>query len=314
MDDLISKISFFSDKAIFETISDSNSGAILKKVKDKNDTYFLKIVQNNSVDINRIQKIIEIYDKYDINTIKLLDYGYIDNKVYLIYNFIDGFALNTVYDKYDVNDYSNMGFNIGSSYKKINSKHEFDNDFVNNYDLNTLVNECINSFKNVYNGKLSYIKNIINEKRMTNIINRMKELTSSFNNEKKAYIHADMHPKNIRIDNNQNLYIIDIESFCIDYFVMNVRWSIIAAFRNKENNEFFKGFINGYYDNNIPDSFNKQLIFITILNFLEHTIEFSKTKEKEFIVDYTSKINLLFNSVDLFSDNNILDNTTIFNK
>lgn len=314
MDDLISKISFFSDKAIFETISDSNSGAILKKVKDKNNTYFLKIVQNNSVDINKIQKIIEIYDKYDINTIKLLDYGYIDNKVYLIYNFIDGFALNTVYDKYDVNDYSNMGFNIGSSYKKINSKHEFDNDFVNNYDLNTLVNECINSFKNVYNGKLSYIKNIINEKRMTNIINRMKELTSSFNNEKKAYIHADMHPKNIMIDNNQNLYIIDIESFCIDYFVMNVRWSIIAAFRNKENNEFFKGFINGYYDNNIPDSFNKQLIFITILNFLEHTIEFSKTKEKEFIVDYTSKINLLFNSVDLFSDNNILDNTTIFNK
>lgn len=314
MDDLISKISFFSDKAIFETISDSNSGAILKKVKDKNDTYFLKIVQNNSVDINRIQKIIEIYDKYDINTIKLLDYGYIDNKVYLIYNFIDGFALNTVYDKYDVNDYSNMGFNIGSSYKKINSKHEFDNDFVNNYDLNTLVNECINSFENVYNGKLSYIKNIINEKRMTNIINRMKELTSSFNNEKKAYIHADMHPKNIMIDNKQNLYIIDIESFYIDYFVMNVRWSIIAAFRNKENNEFFKGFINGYYDNNIPDSFNKQLIFITILNFLEHTIEFSKTKEKEFIVDYTSKINLLFNSVDLFSDNNILDNTTIFNK
>ena len=314
MDDLISKISFFSDKAIFETISDSNSGAILKKVKDKNDTYFLKIVQNNSVDINRIQKIIEIYDKYDINTIKLLDYGYIDNKVYLIYNFIDGFALNTVYDKYDVNDYSNMGFNIGSSYKKINFKHEFDNDFVNNYDLNTLVNECINSFKNVYNGKLSYIKNIINEKRMTNIINRMKELTSSFNNEKKAYIHADMHPKNIMIDNNQNLYIIDIESFCIDYFVMNVRWSIIAAFRNKENNEFFKGFINGYYDNNIPDSFNKQLIFITILNFLEHTIEFSKTKDKEFIIAYASKINLLFNSVDLFSDNNILDNTTIFNK
>ena len=120
MDDLISEISFFSDKAIFETISDSNSGAILKKVNDKNNTYFLKIVQNNNVDINRIQKIIEIYDKYDINTIKLLDYGYIDNKVYLIYNFIDGFALNTVYDKYDVNDYSNMGFNIGSSYKIIN--------------------------------------------------------------------------------------------------------------------------------------------------------------------------------------------------
>ena len=39
-----------------------------------------------------------------------------------------------------------------------------------------------------------------------------------------------------------------------------------------------------------------------------------KTKDKEFIIAYASKINLLFNSVDLFSDNNILDNTTIFNK
>ena len=184
-----------------------------------------------------------------------------------------------------------------------------------NYLKNNTINENeLNYNKNNYNIQNNINENIINEKRMTNIINRMKELTSSFNNEKKAYIHADMHPKNIMIDNKKNLYIIDIESFCIDYFVMNVRWSIIAAFRNKENNEFFKGFINGYYDNNIPDSFNKQLIFITILNFLEHTIEFSKTKDKEFIIAYASKINLLFNSVDLFSDNNILDNTTIFNK
>ena len=47
MDNLISKIDFFSDKAIFEPINDSNSGAILRKVKDENNTYFLKIVQNN---------------------------------------------------------------------------------------------------------------------------------------------------------------------------------------------------------------------------------------------------------------------------
>ena len=294
MDNLISKINFFSDKATFETINDSNSGAILRKVKDEDNTYFLKIVHNNNIDIDKIQKIIQIYEKYDINTIKLLDYGYIDNKVYLIYNFINGFALNTVYDKYNINDYSNMGFNIGSSYRIINSNHEFDNYFLNDYDINDLANQFIDSFQNLYNGKLSYI--------------------SSFDNEKKVYIHADMHPKNIMIDDSHNLYIIDIESFSIDYFVMNVRWSIAAAFRNKENNEFFKGFINGYYNNDIPTDFNKQLIFITILNFIEHTIEFSETKDEEFITDYVSKINLIFNSVDLFSDDNILENTKIFTK
>lgn len=312
MDNLISKIDFFSDKAIFEPINDSNSGAILRKVKDENNTYFLKIVQNNKIDIDKIKKIIQIYEKYDINTIDLLDYGCVNNKVYLIYNFIDGFALNTVYDKYSIDDYSNMGFNVGTSYRMINSNYVFDDYFLNNYDLNNLVNQFIYAFKELYGGKLSYIKDIINEERMENIINRMKELISSFDNEKKVYIHADMHPKNIMIDNNQNLYIIDIESFCIDYFVMNVRWSIAAAFRNKKNNEFFKGFIKGYYNNDIPIDFNKQLIFITILNFIEHTIEFSETKDKEFIVDYVSKINSIFNSIDLFSDNNILENTTMF--
>ena len=314
MDNLIFNIKFFSDKATFETISDSNSGAILRKVKDKDDIYFLKIVQNNNIDIDKIQKIIQIYEKYNINTIKLLDYGYIDNKGYLIYNFIDGFALNTVYDKYNTNDYNNMGFNIGASYRIINTKNEFDNYFLNNYDINNLANHFIDSFQNLYNGKLTYIKNIIDEERMEKIINRMKELISSFDNEKKVYIHADMHPKNIMIDDSHNLYIIDIESFSIDYFVMNVRWSIAAAFRNKENNEFFKGFINGYYNNDIPTDFNKQLIFITILNFIEHTIEFSETKDEEFITDYVSKINLIFNSVDLFSDDNILENTKIFTK
>lgn len=121
-----------------------------------------------------------------------------------------------------------------------------------------------------------------------------------------------MHPKNIMIDSDNNLYVIDIESFCIDYFVMNIRWSIAAAFRNKENNEFFKGFINGYYSNNIPIEFNKQLILIMILNFIEHTIEFSEMKDKDFIINYVSQINRIFNSINLFHDDNILDTTTIF--
>ena len=212
------------------------------------------------------------------------------------------------------------GFFLGNSQKWMKFLDERNISWINwsfsNADESSAILKGNNINLNNINENLSesgmYIKSIINDERMENIINRMKELISSFDNEKKVYIHADMHPKNIMIDNNQNLYIIDIESFCIDYFVMNVRWSIAAAFRNKKNNEFFKGFIKGYYNNDIPIDFNKQLIFITILNFIEHTIEFSENKDKEFIVDYVSKINSIFNSIDLFSDNNILENTTMF--
>ena len=311
MDSLISKIKFFSDNASFEVISDSNSVSILRKVKD-NNTYFLKIIKSDHININKIKKAIEIYKENDINTIELLDYGYINDYVYLIYNFIEGHALNTIYDKYSVSDYRKMGLKIGNSYRIINSTNKYDKFFLNNYDISNLTNQVIYLFEKLYNGELSYIKDIMKEEKINCMIKRMKELVSSFDDEKKVYIHSDIHPKNIVVDNEDNLYIIDIESFSLDYFIMNMRWSIMAAFKNKKNNEFFKGFINGYYNNDIPPRFNKQLIFITILNFMEHTIEFSKIKNKEFIISYVSRINLIFNSIDLFIDNNILSNIKKF--
>ena len=272
----------------------------------------MKIIKNDNINIDEVKKIIEIYKKNNVNTIELLDHGHINDYVYLIYNFIDGLALNMTYDKYSISDYNKMGFKIGNSYRVINLSCKIDKHFFNNYNINDLANQFIYSFTKLYNGELSYIKSIIKEEKINCIINRMKELSSSFDNEEKVYIHADIHPKNILVDNKQNLYIIDIESFCLDYFVMNLRWSIIAAFRKKKNNEFFKGFINGYYNNNVPTKFNRQLIFITILNFMEHTIEFSKTKDKEYITSYISEINSIFDNIDLFSDDNILNNIKTF--
>lgn len=312
MSDLISKINFFSDKATFETINDSYSGAILKKVKDEDNTYFLKIIKKSNIDINRIQKIIQIYEINDINTIKLLDYGYINDSVFLIYNFINGFALNKAYDKYNNKDYGNIGFHIGHSYRTINLNYENDAYFLNDYDISVLTNQSIDSFQNLYNGKLSYIKKIINEEKMERIINRMKDLVSSFDDEKKVYIHTDIHPKNIMVDDNNGVHIIDIESFSIDYFVMNLRWSISAAFSNTKNNDFFKGFINGYYNNDIPTTFNKQLIFVTILSFIEHFNRFSEASNIDYVNRYVSRINHIFDSVDLFGNDNILENTKIF--
>ena len=130
MNNLISKIKFFSDNASFKIINDSNSGAILRKVKDNNNTYFLKIIKNNNINIDEVKKIIEIYKKNNVNTIELLDHGHINDYVYLIYNFIDGLALNMTYDKYSISDYNKMGFKIGNSYRVINSSCNLINTFL----------------------------------------------------------------------------------------------------------------------------------------------------------------------------------------
>lgn len=312
MSKVFSKIPFFSKEAIFEDITDSNSGAILKKVIDQTHTYFLKIIDNDKVDIDKLKEIITIYEKAEVKTIQLLNYGYLEDKIYLIYNFIEGLALNKIYHIYQPNDFYHMGYEIGCSYKKINVITNTIPKFKTEYMMEELITSRISEFLELYNNELSYINKIISSEKIKRMIERMEELIPSFSEEKKVYIHADIHPKNIMLSKNNELYVIDIESFCLDYFTMNLRWSLAAAFKCKENNEFFKGFINGYYDTNIPSQVNKQLILILLLNFMEHVIEFSRNQDKVFIEKYVSQINLIFQNINIFSNENILVTTTIF--
>ena len=65
-----------------------------------------------------------------------------------------------------------------------------------------------------------------------------------------------------------------MESLCRDYFVMKLRRSIKAAWKNLLDIKFFQGFVHGYYQDNIPPTFKKQSLFILILNFLDHVLEF----------------------------------------
>lgn len=304
MDSIIKKIDFFSNDAIFEAINDSNSGAILKKVTDNQKTYFLKIVPKDSIDIDKILKTIEIYKINNINTVQLLSYETTEDKVYLIYNFINGNALNTIYDEYDMASYYDIGLQIGNSYRIINFNCKPDNIFRQDYNIDDLINSITSKFIDLYNGKLAYLKDIIAEDKIKLLTNKIKELLPCFCNEDKVYIHADMHPKNIMIDKNNQLYIIDIESFHIDYFVMNFRWSIMASFKNDKNKAFFKGFIDGYYNHTISDDFDKQLVIILIINFMEHIINFSDGKSLEYIRDYATKVNEIFNTINIYSRNN----------
>ncbi len=110
--------------------------------------------------------------------------------------------------------YYDMGLQIGNSYRIIDFNCKPDNIFRQDYNIDDLVNSITSKFIDLYNGKLAYLKDIIAE-------DKIKELLPCFYNEDKIYIHADMHPKNIMIDKNNQLYIIDIESFHNGYFVMN---------------------------------------------------------------------------------------------
>lgn len=81
----------------------------------------------------------------------------------------------------------------------------------------------------------------------------------------------------------------------------------MAAYKHPQNKAFFKGFINGCYNNKIPVSFNLQLTYTLILNFMEHIILFENTKTKEYILDYTSSVKKIFTDINIFNNANILN-------
>lgn len=305
-ENLIKKISFFSSQAKYTKITDTASGAIIRKVEDNNKTYLLKIIKSDCIDIDNFVNIVKTYKNANINSIELIDYGIIENYTYIIYKYIEGTPLNKLYTTFNEENFYNWGKDIGQKYHFLNQqKHQ--NIKVREYNIIDLTAKTTSQFLKIYNSSLSYLQTVFSKEEILKITERLKELTNAFEFEKRVLIHSDMHPKNIILNDKNELYIIDVDATSYDYFVMNFRYSLMAAYKHPQNKEFFKGFINGCYNNKIPVSFNLQLTYTLILNFMEHIILFENTKTKEYILDYTSSVKKIFTDINIFNNTNILN-------
>mgnify|MGYP005758171681 CR=1 FL=1 len=299
--DLKKELTFLGDNAIFTEIKDSNSGASVYKVVDESKTYLLKIIPKSMFNEENFQRVAAVYQENGVKSIEIVKIGSNNDKSYVVYKFIDGEALNKIYDYYNENDYSSWGKVIGKSFRKINQK-KYPNILVREYNLEELTKQTITEFLSDLDTKLDYLKDILSPKFLKKMIAKFKELTRTFAKEEKVIIHMDIHPKNIVLDKDKNIHIIDIDATSYDYFVMNFRYSLLAAFKKEKNKAFFKGVIEGYYENKIPDIFWQQLLYVFILNFMEHIILFSNGKEKDYIIEYAKLIQDIFNKSHLLDD------------
>lgn len=301
IDEFIKKVGFFNKKAIFLPITDSNSGAMVWKVNDNGRDYLLKVITNGNFSLNNFIEITKMYKVNNVNSINLVSYGIFQNECYIIYDFINGKPLNNLYNIVSANSFLDFGINVGTEYFLIN-KSCFDKIPVRNYDIAILTDELTSQFLDVYNNKLNYLQEIFSLKNIDILVKKMKFLMRTFINEKKVIIHSDMHPKNIILSEDKELFIIDIDATSYDYFAMNFRYSLMAAFKNDENKNFFKGFIRGFYHGNIPVIFYQQLLYVLILNFMEHIILFSNNKEKKDIYEYGNMVKRVFDNISIFDD------------
>ena len=300
IEDFKSQLDFLESEARFTEIKDSNSGAKVYKIIDNEKTYLLKIIPKEMFNAENFKRVAAIYQANKVKAVEVIKIGNSQDKAYVIYKFIDGKALNNIYDYYQEKDYLNWGKIVGEAFRKINQK-EYQGVLVRDYDLEKLTKQTISEFLEIIETKLTYLKSILSPSLLEKMIEKFKKPTKTFDNEEKVIIHMDIHPKNVILDKKENIHIIDIDATSYDYFVMNFRYSLLAAFKKEKNKAFFRGVIDGYYDKGIPEIFWQQLLYVFILNFMEHIILFSSGKEKDYIIEYSKLIK------NIFSDNHLLD-------
>lgn len=107
----IKKINFIKENGQLEGIKDGYSGAMIYKIIRGKEKYFLKIFNYSfrSSSLEKIRKGLEIYKTLGINSMEILDSGKVEEKDYIIYNYIEGINLREYSNGFSIEEINQIG-------------------------------------------------------------------------------------------------------------------------------------------------------------------------------------------------------------
>lgn len=306
--DILNQIDLFKNATDIKIINSPNPDRTKLKVSTSKKNYFVKIDYRviTQEEILFINKLMDIYNELNIPTNQLIDIIVLNelNCSVLIYDYIDGTDLeNSTYSDSELLIY-------GKQTGKYLSKLKL---YSNNYNLskfdidNSIKNISINLNKVISNSKIfSCIQSYLSKKDLLKMLDNLIHLAKEINFETTHLIHGDVKAANVMIDNNHNLFIVDVDAYDLSYDIFNLKWhmlSILKQISNCNEYKFYAGFLDGFYHHKLPNDFDKQLYFISYFTFLE---KLSQCNEKNleylnnFLKTYSNSIKQLENSIKPF--------------
>ena len=196
--------------------------------------------------------------KLDIYCSKIIDFGTIENYVYMLFTYLEGRPAEEVL-KNETNKLSayNLGVIAGQYLKQIHSI-KISDDEPSIYDR--FNNKLIKKIKALNDCPLK----IKDEKMLLSYIEENKHILKG---RTKVLTHGDYHLGNMIINDNKGIGIIDFnklkEEDPYDDFKPFV-WSV------RQNKYFESGLINGYFDNKVPKMFFKLLKLYSAEALISH--------------------------------------------
>lgn len=300
-------LKFINSGDIIEEIGDGYSGAFLYKITRKNDKYFLKIFKGHMTEekINKIKNICLIYKNLNIKSLEIIEFGNIDNfdNYYIVYNFIDGVNLKAYTNKEEcsLNFIRQIGENIGKELLKLKSFENYDSNLFVQEDIDKMIEDTINKFyllleKDIYK---DIILRYFNLEEITELKSKLIQYSHILKETEPHLIHGDIKRANVMMKENEEFYIIDIESMQFNYDLLNFKyqmtWCLFEG--NEKEAEFVKGYFDGIYNGDRPINFNYGVIFVVILNFFTESYHRYKNSNIEGLANYMKKCKNLFNKI-----------------
>ena len=294
----------FIEKFSLEEMNGGHSGSSLYKIQYKDNIYCIKEFNNPNMDLKVIKNICNIYEILEIPSLELIRGSESKNsQKYAIYNYIKGADLKTLSKEMSESKIYEYGIKLGDYLKKIKDYSIKPTDIIPSVDINKLTAQVNKLYEQLIKNPM--IKTLLEEyftiEKIKLLIKKHNKYKFLFNKSDMHLIHGDIKMSNTMIDENGTFYLIDIESMKLSYDVLNFRYQIIWKLMKGNEKEllFTKGMLDSLYDNTRPINFYEQLIYVFVLNFIEHTNHISNNEEK--LRDFFQNIKDVLSNLDKFN-------------
>lgn len=274
-----------NDKSSLKKIDGGHSGSALYQIQNNSDLYCMKIFNNSDYNSKVIRTICDIYKTLKIPSLNVIEESENDNtEKYIIYNFIDGLDLKTLSKNMTETEIYKYGFILGDYLKKLRNYSDKNISMIPKVNINKLTSHVNELYKLLIQNPV--VKSLFEEyftlEKIEKLIKMHNEYKSLFYEKDLHLIHGDIKMSNTMIGKNGTFYLVDIESMKFSYDVLNFRYQIVWKLMkgNKKELIFTKGMLDSLYDSKRPNNFYEQLIYVLVLNFIEHTYHVSNDEKK----------------------------------
>lgn len=298
----IKEIKFIKESDQLEEITDGYSGAIIYKITRGKEKYFLKIFNYSfhSLSLQKIKTGLEIYKILGIKSMEIIDYGKIDEKDYIVYNYIDGMNLREYSSELSCKEINEIGRKIGKELLKLKNYMDYDKTLFPIINLRKITEEVVAQFNVLLETIESkeIIEKYFDKKDINTLKEKIMEYLSITEKSEKHLIHGDIKRANIMVTPKKEFYLVDCESIAVAPDIMNFRHQITWALFSKEEKAFVSGYLDGVYNNTRPLHFNKIALYCIFLNFFQATYSKYKQGGTMKMEDYLTKSKDLFTKLE----------------